>query len=177
MWSMSNLCRIYVESVSETCTAQLKRWSCVVTAPTIISCSHRFNDRRTRSTVSIAELTGCYGNGNANGISYRNVPLPCHHEADCEGSAPTGRQPGHKQSHAQLDSLCLQRRQYLLQGSDKLAHDEGEASSPLQSHSHRLLPTIGRRGCLLIGLDEARLVDMQLICQLTRDKSTATPRS
>ena len=112
-------------------------------------------------------------------ISYRNLPLPRHHEAECEGSAPKGRQPGHKQSHAQLDSLCVQRRQYLLQGSDKLAHDEdfGEASSPQQSHSHHLLPTRGNRGCLLIGLDEARLVDMQCVCQLTRDKSTATPRS
>ena len=62
-------------------------------------------------------------------ISYRALillPLPFHHEAEreCEVTAKEGRQPEHKQSQAQLDSLQAQRRQYLLQGSDKLAHDE-----------------------------------------------------
>ena len=45
MWSMSNICRIYVESVSKTCNEQMKRWPCDASAPTIIFCSHGCDDR------------------------------------------------------------------------------------------------------------------------------------
>ena len=78
--------------------------------------------------------------------------------------------PAHKQSHVQLDALQEQQLQYILPGSDQLAHDAQ------QSHLHGLLPR-GRCSSTLQGLDGLRHIAMLCVCQPKHEKSSATRHS
>jgi hypothetical protein len=158
-----------------------QRSSCNCSSSSAIRSSISTINKRSSSVGGISK-SGAGRTGDCSSVSKGDDKLGCDMAAVKSRPRSEGKPPGvgvtvrgwwhgapaHKQSHVQLDALQEQKLQYILPGSNQLAHDAQ------QSHLHGLLPR-GRSGSNLQSLDGLRHIGMLCVCQPKREKSTAMP--